>query len=50
MSRYQITARTATGTTTYTAIGQLAALLDAAYDSGALGVTAMALTPSRALP
>jgi hypothetical protein len=50
MSRYLITARTATSTTTYTAIGQLGALLDAAYDSGALGVSAMALAPAQALP
>lgn len=43
--RYRITARTAAGTRTYTAIGQLGALLDAAYDDGALGVTAMAVLP-----
>jgi hypothetical protein len=38
---YLITIRTAAGARTYTAIGNLAALLDAAYDEGALGVTAM---------
>lgn len=43
--RYLITARTADGFTTYPAIGELGALLSAAYDSGALGVTAMAVRP-----
>jgi len=38
---YIITARTATTVQTYSAIGDLAALLAAAYDRGALGVTAM---------
>lgn len=38
---YQITIRTASGVQRYIAIGNLAALLDAAYEAGALGVTAM---------
>jgi len=38
---YIITARTATTVRTYPAIGDLGALLDAAYDAGALGVTVM---------
>lgn len=37
-----ITTRTATTVHTYSAIGNLAALLDAAYAAGALGVTVMA--------
>jgi hypothetical protein len=41
--KYRIKARTATGSQTYDAIGDLGALLDAAYDAGALGVTAMVL-------
>jgi len=41
---FRITARTAAGTTTYTAIGDRNALLDAAYEAGALGVT---LVPTR---
>lgn len=41
MIHYVITARTAGGVITYSAIGNLGALLSAAYDSGALGVTAM---------
>lgn len=36
-----ITARTATSVQTYAAIGDRNALIDAAYDAGALGVTAM---------
>lgn len=36
---YIITARTATAVLIYAAIGDLGELLDAAYDSGALGVT-----------
>jgi len=36
---YRITTRTINGTTTYTAIGDRDALIDAAYDGGALGVT-----------
>lgn len=38
---YIITARTATTVQTYSAIGSRDALIDAAYDAGALGVTAM---------
>jgi hypothetical protein len=38
---YVITVRTAAGAHRYTAIGDLAALMDAAYDAGALGVSAM---------
>jgi hypothetical protein len=38
---YTITVCTAAGVRRYTAIGNLAALMDAAYDAGALGVTAM---------
>lgn len=38
---YTITERTAAGARSYTAIGNLGALVDAAYDGGALGVTAM---------
>jgi hypothetical protein len=38
---WRITARTAHTVHTYSAIGSLAALIDAAYDAGALGVTAM---------
>lgn len=38
---YMITARTADGVRSYPAIGDLGALQDAAYDDGALGVTAM---------
>ena len=36
-----ITIRTADGVRSYPAIGDLGALQDAAYDNGALGVTAM---------
>jgi hypothetical protein len=39
----RITARTAAGSTTYAAVGNLGALIDAAYNAGALGVTAMVL-------
>lgn len=40
MTRYRITVRDVNNTsTTYTAIGRRDALLDAAYDNGALGVT-----------
>jgi hypothetical protein len=39
---FRITARTSAGSTTYTAIGDRDALIDAAYDDGALGVTVMA--------
>ena len=38
---YIITIRTAEGMHSYHAIGDLGALQDAAYDNGALGVTAM---------
>lgn len=38
---YLITVRTAGATRSYSAIGDLGALLAAAYDAGALGVTAM---------
>lgn len=38
---YIITIRTAEGMHCYPAIGDLGALQDAAYDNGALGVTAM---------
>jgi hypothetical protein len=41
--KYRIKARTATSTTTYDAIGERDALMDAAYDAGALGVTAVRL-------
>ena len=37
--RYLITVRTAEGQRTYPAIGDRAALMDAAYDRGALGLT-----------
>lgn len=40
---YLITTRTANSVYTYSAIGDLDRLLDAAYDSGALGVTAMVM-------
>lgn len=46
MIHYVITARTAGGVITYAAIGDLGDLLSAAYDNGALGVTAM-VRPSR---
>lgn len=36
---YLITTRTATTVRTYAAIGNLSALLDAAYAAGALGIT-----------
>ena len=39
--RYKITARTETGATTYEAIGNRDALMDAAYAAGALSVTIM---------
>lgn len=39
---FRITARTATSITTYTAIGDRDALIDAAFDAGALGVTLVA--------
>lgn len=39
MSKYLITVRDATGSHTYSAIGNVGALMDAAYDNGALGVT-----------
>lgn len=38
---YIITIRTASTVHIFAAIGNLAALIDAAYDGGALGVTAM---------
>jgi len=38
---YIITARTSNSVRTYYAIGDLGALLDAAYDAGALGITVM---------
>ncbi|WP_426070219.1 hypothetical protein [Janthinobacterium sp. DSP2-3-3] len=38
---YIITIRTADGVHSYPAIGDLGALQNAAYDDGALGVTAM---------
>lgn len=37
--RYRITIQTAAGIETRTAIGNRDALMDAAYDNGALGVT-----------
>ena len=40
---FLITARTATSVHTYTAIGNRDALIDAAYDAGALGVTVMVM-------
>lgn len=39
--KYKITARTALATITYTAIGDLGALMDSAYAAGAMGVTAI---------
>jgi hypothetical protein len=41
--KYLITIRTATGARTYHAVGTLGALLDAAYDAGALGITSRVL-------
>lgn len=41
MIHYVITARTAGGVITYSAIGDLGDLLSAAYDCGAMGVTAI---------
>jgi hypothetical protein len=41
--KYQITARTATAVHTYSAIGDRDALMDAAYDRGALSVTVRVL-------
>jgi hypothetical protein len=38
---YIITIRTASTVHSFAAIGNLGALIDAAYDDGALGVTAM---------
>lgn len=38
---FRITARNALATITYTAIGDLGALMDAAFDAGALGVVAI---------
>jgi hypothetical protein len=38
---YKITARNALACVTYTAIGELGALMDAAYSAGALGVSAI---------
>ena len=38
---YTVTARTAAGARSYTAIGDAGALIDAAYDDGAMGVTIM---------
>lgn len=40
--KYLITERTNDGKRIYAAIGDLGLLIDAAYDAGALGVTAMA--------
>lgn len=39
--KFLITERTSDGKRTYMAIGDLGLLIDAAYDGGALGVTAM---------
>jgi hypothetical protein len=39
--KYLITARTTDGMQSYSAIGDLGLLIDAAYDAGALGVTVM---------
>ncbi|CAN7739653.1 hypothetical protein [Duganella sp. LjRoot269] len=39
--KYLITERTADGLRTYSAIGDLGLLIDAAYDAGALGITAV---------
>lgn len=39
--KFLITERTADGTRTYAAIGDLGLLIDKAYDAGALGVTVM---------
>ncbi|MGV7210468.1 hypothetical protein ACLB1G_21755 [Oxalobacteraceae bacterium A2-2] len=41
--KYLITARTADGMRVYSAIGDLGLLIDAAYDAGAMGITAMVL-------
>jgi hypothetical protein len=40
---YLITAKTATETVTYPAVGNRDALMDAAYQAGALGVTIVRL-------
>lgn len=40
---YAMTIRTETGIEYSTATGNLGALMDAAYDDGALGITAMVL-------
>jgi hypothetical protein len=39
--KYLITERTSDGQRSYMAIGDLGVLIDAAYNAGALGVTAM---------
>lgn len=39
--KFLIAARTADGMRSYAAIGDLGLLIDAAYDAGAMGVTAM---------
>jgi len=38
---YKVTTRTATGVRSYTAIGDVGALANAAYEAGAMGVTIM---------
>lgn len=43
--RFRITTQTAAGSQTYSAIGDRDALLDAAYDNGALGVTVIPEQP-----
>lgn len=42
--KYLITVKTATGSHAYAAIGDLGLLIDAEYDAGALGITAIVLT------
>jgi hypothetical protein len=41
--KFLITERTADGMRSYAAIGDLGLLIDAAYDAGALGVTAIVI-------
>lgn len=45
MSVYKVTACYADGVITYTAIGKRNALMDAAYDSGAIGVACILKKP-----
>lgn len=40
---YRITARNALACVTYTAIGELGALMDAAYEAGAIGLSIIRL-------